>query len=152
MVLPNIFNKTVSDGVIERINKLKPDLHPGWGKMTVAQMLAHCNVTYEMLYDNKHPKPNAFMRFMIKMMAKETVVGEKPYKKNSRTAPAFVMTGNKNFDQEKQRLIAYLNRTQVLGENHFDGKESLSFGKLSIAEWNNMFYKHLDHHLTQFGV
>ncbi len=152
MALPNIFSKSVSDGVIERINKLKPDLQPVWGKMAVAQMLAHCNVTYEMLYDNKHPKPNAFMRFMIKLMAKETVVGEKPYKKNLRTAPAFLITDAKNFDEEKKRLIAYVNRTQALGENHFQGKESLSFGKLSIAEWNNMFYKHLDHHLTQFGV
>ena len=152
MALPNIFTKAVADKVIERINKLKPDTQPHWGKMNVGQMLAHCNVAYEMLYENKHPKPNAIMRFMIKLMAKETVVGEKPYKKNTRTAPAFIMTGSKDFDAEKQRLIDYINRTQALGENHFDNKDSFSFSNLSISEWNNMFYKHLDHHLTQFGV
>ena len=33
-----------------------------------------------------------------------------------------------------------------------DGKESFSFGKLKAQEWNNMFAKHLNHHLEQFGV
>ena len=152
MALPNIFTKDVSEKVMGRINKLKPDAQPHWGKMNVGQMLAHCNVTYELLFEDKHAKPKGFMKFFIKLMAKKTVVGEKPYPKNIRTAPAFLMTGEKNFDAEKNRLIDYIKRTQALGEKHFDDKESHSFGKLSIDEWNNMFYKHLDHHLTQFGV
>ncbi len=45
-----------------------------------------------------------------------------------------------------------MNKTQQLGENHFDGKESHSFGALNSKEWNNMFVKHLEHHLKQFGV
>ena len=46
MALPNIFEKSVADEVIARINNLTPATQPGWGKMNVAQMLAHCNVTY----------------------------------------------------------------------------------------------------------
>ena len=49
-------------------------------------------------------------------------------------------------------LIQYIQKVQQLGEQHFDGKESLSFGTLNKTEWNNMFYKHIDHHLRQFGV
>jgi hypothetical protein len=45
-----------------------------------------------------------------------------------------------------------MKKTQGLGEAHFDGKDSHSFGNLSKSQWNTMFYKHLDHHLTQFGV
>ena len=92
------------------------------------------------------------MKLILKLLVKNTVVGETPYKRNLRTAPAFLMTTEKDFNAEKARLIGYINRTQQLGEKEFDGKESLSFGKLTINEWNNMFYKHLDHHLTQFGV
>lgn len=58
----------------------------------------------------------------------------------------------RNFVEEKARLIDYLIKTQKLGENHFDGMESHSFGNLTKEEWNIMFYKHLDHHLSQFGV
>ena len=152
MALPNIFSKPVTDQVIERINHLKPNTQPLWGKMTVAQMLAHCNVTYELIYENKHLKPNALMRFFTKIIAKKMVVGEAPYKKNLRTAPVFLMTESKNFNPEKNRLIDHIKKTQQLGENHFENKESHSFGILTIQEWNNMFYKHLDHHLMQFGV
>ena len=56
------------------------------------------------------------------------------------------------FDAERERLVAYLRRTRELGADHFDGKESHSFGPLTRTEWSNLFYKHLDHHLTQFGV
>ena len=152
MPFPSIFTKDVSEKIIHRINQLKPTTQPQWGKMNVAQMLAHCNVTYELVYENKHPKPNFFMKFILKSFIKKVVTSETPYKHNLRTAPAFKITETKDFETEKKRLINYIKTTRQLGETHFDNKESHSFGKLSVTEWNNMFYKHLDHHLTQFGV
>ena len=150
--MKNIFDKTVTDELISRVNQLTTESKPKWGKMSVDQMLAHCNVTYEFEYEDKHPKPKGFKKWLIKTLAKTTVVGDKPYKKNSRTAPEFVMTDSKNFETEKNRLIAYLKKTQELGGDHFDNKDSHSFGVLTQSEWSNMFYKHLDHHLNQFGV
>ena len=79
-------------------------------------------------------------------------MSDEPYQKNGKTAPQFIITDQRVFELEKNRLTAYINKTQELGESHFEGKESLSFGSLSTQEWNNMFYKHLDHHLKQFGV
>ena len=152
MALPNIFTQKVAEDIIGRINKLTPATQPKWGKMNVGQMMAHCCVTYEMIYEQKHPAPNAFVKMMLKLFVKNAVVTETPYKRNSRTAPAFLMTTEKDFEAEKSRLVNYILRTQKLGEKEFDGKSSLSFGPLTITEWNNMFYKHLDHHLSQFGV
>ena len=152
MALSNIFTKNVSDKVIERIEKLKPDTQPGWGKMSVSQMLAHCNVTYELVYENKHPEPNFFVKLMLKAFVKKNVTNEAPYKRNNPTASSFLIKGARSFETEKKRLINHIRKTQDLGEKHFDNKVSHSFGPLSKDEWNNMFYKHLDHHLTQFGV
>jgi Protein of unknown function (DUF1569) len=152
MALPNIFSKSVSDGIIQRINQLKPSSEPQWGTMDVAKMLAHCNVTYEMAFTDKHPKPNFFIKFILKSFVKNTVVNETPYKKNSSTAPQFVMKSEKDFEAEKARLVAHIQQAQQLGEAHFDGLESHSFGTLSKTEWNNMFIKHLEHHLGQFGM
>lgn len=152
MALPNIFTKSVAEGVIDRINQLTASTQPKWGKMSVDQMLAHCNVTYEMVYEDKHPKPNTFVRFILKLLVKGKVVSEEPYQQNGQTAPQFIMKGDKDFDVEKNRLINFIKKTQELGEGHFEGKESHSFGALNKTEWNNMFYKHLNHHLTQFGV
>lgn len=150
--MKSVFDQTDVAELIGRIDALTPESKGIWGKMSVAQMLAHCNVTYEMVYENIHPKPSAVLGFILKMFVKKGVVNEKPYSKNSSTAPQFIIKETKNFVIEKERLTSYIKKTQQMGEAHFDGKESHSFGKLNKQEWNNMFYKHLDHHLSQFGV
>lgn len=147
-----IFDVVVTTEIINRINQLTPTTKNLWGKMNVSKMLAHCTVTYEMVYTDKYPKPNAFKRFLLKTFVKKAVVSDKPYPKNGRTAPQFIITSTREFEEEKKKLVEYLKKTQTLGEGYFDNKESHSFGKLTKREWNNLFYKHIDHHLTQFGV
>ena len=58
----------------------------------------------------------------------------------------------RDFEHERQRLIDYLDKTHELGAVHYDGKVNQGFGALSLQQWNTLFSKHLDHHLTQFGV
>lgn len=120
--------------------------------MTVDQMLAHCNVSYEMVYDGTHPKAGPLKRFLLKTFVKPTVVGPAPYRRSVPTAPQFRIAGPKDFGRERQRLLDYLERVQREGAAAFEGRESLSFGAMTSSEWNVSFYKHLDHHLTQFGV
>lgn len=120
--------------------------------MNVSQMLAHCNVTYELVFENKHETPNFLMKLMMKAFIKKIVTNEIMYKRGSQTGPQFIIKDLRDFEKEKKRLIDYVNKTQQLGEKEFDNKVSHSFGKLTKEEWNNMFYKHLEHHLTQFGV
>ena len=152
MALPNIFTTSVSNDVVSRINQLSNTTPAQWGKMNVTQMLAHNNVTFEFAYEEKHKKPNFFMAFILKNLVKKGLTNEVPYKKNSSTAPEFIIGDDRNFDVEKSRLIEYINKTVQLGENHFDGRVSMIFGPMTTTEWNNLFYKHIDHHLTQFGV
>ncbi|KAA5532429.1 DUF1569 domain-containing protein [Taibaiella lutea] len=150
--MKNVFAPEVTQEIIDRIYKLTPDTQRQWGKMTVSQMLAHCSVTYEMIYENIHPKPKGFQKFLLRTFVKNIVISEKPYKPNNPTAPVFLIKEDKDFHKEQKRLTDYIQRTQQLGAAHFEQKESNSFGKLSSNQWNNMFYKHLDHHLNQFGV
>ena len=152
--MKNIFEKSVTEEIIARIENLTPETRANWGKMNVGQMLAHLSVTYEFVYTNKHDstKATGFKKFIMKALVKKMVCGEKPYPKNGRTAPQFLMTDEKVFADEKNRLIEFLNKAQQDGESYFDGKESHSFGNLTKSEWSTMFYKHADHHLGQFGV
>jgi hypothetical protein len=150
--MKNIFDKEVTLQEIKRVNNLSAATKPTWGKMSVSQMLAHCAVTYEMVFTDKYPKPNAVTRWILKMFVKNIVVSEKPFAKNGKTAAQFIISDEREFEEEKKRLITYMIKTQELGDTYFEGKESNSFGKLTSVEWNNSFYKHLNHHLTQFGV
>ena len=150
--MKNAFDVKDIQDFINRINQLTPESKPKWGKMSVDKMFAHCCVTYEMIFEDKHERPGKFKRFLIKALIKPMVCTEKQYKKNGRTHPAFLIVDERIFEVEKTRLINYIKQVQELGEIHFDNKESHSFGPLTTVEWNNMFSKHLEHHLTQFGV
>lgn len=153
MTIRNLFDQKETQETIERIEKLTSESIGNWGKMDVSQMMAHCNVAYEIVYTDKHPKPGAFGRFMARLFAKNTVIGEnKPYKRNIPTAPIFKITEPKDFEVEKKRLIDHLKKTQELGASHFNGLKNPAFGDLTDRQWNTLFSKHLDHHLQQFGV
>ncbi len=151
--MKNVFNAEDTQELKSRINNLKNESQPQWGKMNASQMLAHCNVAYEMTYEpTKFKKPKGIKKWVLKTFLKPIIVGSKPFKKNSPTAPDFKIADSKNFEIEKNRMIAYIDKTQQLGKNHFEGLDNLSFGAMSSTEWNNLFYKHLNHHLKQFGV
>jgi hypothetical protein len=151
--MKNIFEHGGSTHFIKRINALTEDSFPKWGLMSVDKMLAHCNVTYELIYESeKHKKPNFLAKWIMKSFVKRIVVNETPYKHNTQTAAMFVISDDKIFEEERKRIIGFIQKTQQLGAGAFEGKESFNFGRLTAREWNNMMAKHLDHHLTQFGV
>jgi hypothetical protein len=153
LTVENMFDQKGKEKMLTRINVLTPTTKAVWGKMTVDQMLAHCNVAYEIVHEpGKHAALGFIDKFFAKVFAKGTVVGDKPYQKSSPTAPMFVIKDPRNFEKEKARLIAYINKTFEQGAAHYEGLENMTFGKLSSKQWNTLFSKHLDHHLGQFGV
>lgn len=68
--------------------------------MDAAQMLAHCNVTYELVFEIKHPKPNFMVSLLLKFFVKKMVTNKRPYQINTRTAPVFLIKENKDFRKE----------------------------------------------------
>lgn len=151
--MENVFDIKEAQNYIDRINRLTSESAGNWGVMTVDQVLAHLNVPYEIAFEpQKFKKTGGIARFIMKNFVKSKVVGDKSYPKNSPTSPFFKIVGPRNFDEEKRKLIGYIQKTQQLGAEAFDGKENHSFGPLKAKEWSNMFAKHLNHHLEQFGV
>jgi hypothetical protein len=149
---PDLFHPDGVAPMRRRIDALTPTSRPQWGTMSVSAMLAHVNVAYEMVYTTKHPRPNPIMRWVLKTIAKQGVVGPAAYPHNSPTAPAFRITDARDFTVERDRLLRYLEQVAGEGRPRFEGRESLSFGPLTADECNTLFAKHLDHHLQQFGV
>lgn len=153
MTYPSVFDQAVLEELKRRILSVHADTQPQWGTMSADQVMAHLNVTYEYLYEpGQFKSPNALVQFLLRAFVKSAVCGNKPYPKSSRTAPDFIKSDKYQFEAEQQRLLSFLERVQREGAASFEGRKSHSFGKLTTDEWNTMFYKHLDHHLTQFGV
>ena len=78
MNIPNIFSKEATEALVERVTKLNNTQATNWGKMDVAQMLAHCNVTYEMAFDQNFKKSSPFIRFILKNLVKKGIVTHSP--------------------------------------------------------------------------
>ncbi len=152
MKIQNIYSTPVAEQFIGRINKLSPNTQNQWGKMNVSQMMAHCNVSYDMAFDENYKKSSSFLRFILKNLAKKGLVNESPLSKNSSTASEMIIKTAKDFDIEKSKLVSNIQNLVTKGENYFHLKDHPGFGVMTKEEWNNFYYKHLDHHLTQFGV
>lgn len=151
-MIPNTFDPKTTAENLKRLENLSAETTPKWGKMNAPQMLAHLNVAYNMALDENTPITRGFKRFIISLLAKNMVVGEKPYPKNGRTAPVFVIADQRDFEKEKAKLVSFINDVSQKGAAHFEGKESQSFGTLTANEWSNLFQKHLNHHFEQFGI
>jgi uncharacterized damage-inducible protein DinB len=152
MALPYVFDSSTTKLTLERLEKLTSNTQAQWGKMDAGQMLAHLNVSYDLAFGKIQVNDNFFVKFMLKLFVKNAVVSEKPYPKNSQTASYFLQKGPKDFETEKSNFIENVKAVEQKGESFFDGKDSVSFGKLTKKEWSNLFYKHIDHHFGQFGV
>ncbi len=152
MKYPNTFSREVLLQTLARLDNLSVDTRPDWGQMDAAQMLAHLNVAYDLAYGKKKVKVGPVKKWLLRRFLKPIVTGDQPYKKNSRTAPEFVIADQRDFDKEKGDLIANLQDTVANGADYFEGKESTSFGPMTAQEWSQQFQKHIEHHFTQFGI
>jgi hypothetical protein len=146
--MKNLLLNETKQEILERINKLNHSSTPLWGKMSVGQMFAHCILPLELALANPKPKSSWLKRFFGRFF-KDLVIGPKPFKKNGFTPREFLVTEPKDFLSQKQALISKLNEFVFM---NIKDRVHPFFGELTIEEWGKSQYKHIDHHLKQFGV
>ena len=148
MEVKNLFDATVKQEIIDRLNKLTPQSQRQWGKMDVAQMLAHCQMPMGVATGKHKLKGSGFLK-LIGPLFKGLLFNNKPFKKNLGTDKSFIMTTPKEFEKEKSGLIQMINDFSI---SSMTNEPHPIFGKLTKEEWSKGTWKHLDHHLMQFGV
>jgi hypothetical protein len=143
---PDVFQDTVS-----RIEALQPSAPRQWGRMTPSQMLEHSARALETA-SGKGPQKQIWLGKLIGRLVFRNFVGEKPLSKNSPTAPEFIIHDEPDFADVRRRLLGVMREFHSKGETGCDGNVHSFFGRLSGAEWGVLQFKHLDHHLRQFGA
>jgi hypothetical protein len=149
MEIKNLFDTVVKQEIINRLNKLSSQTQNKWGKMNVAQMLAHVQVPMGVALGTHTVKGNWLMKLILPFF-KKNLYDEKPWKQGLPTDKTFVMTGqSKDFEKEKSSLLDMVNR---FTESNMINEKHPVFGKLTKEQWSKATWKHIDHHLKQFGV
>jgi hypothetical protein len=150
--MPQLFDSLTATQIASRIEALQPATQPLWGTMNGAQMLAHCCITFESYFGEKKVK-RVLLGYLFGSIAKKKALGtDKPFSKGLPTAKEYKISQECNFEQEKTRLKNLVHRFSVLGPQVDPCPKHPFFGTLTAHEWARLAYKHLDHHLRQFGV
>jgi hypothetical protein len=137
--------------ILGRLEGLQPGAARQWGKMGAAQMLAHCSIAMEMA-TGETPRKQKLIGKIFGPFVRSSLLGEKPFGRNSPTDPAFIVKDEKDFEAEKQRLTRLVNTFCESGPEKASSYMHSFLGRLRGEEWGVMMYKHIDHHLRQFGA
>ena len=149
--MKTLFQKEVVDEVLGRIDMLTPETQRLWGKMSVNQMLAHCSVGIRTAKGELFLKSGFFLK-LVGSIFKSQTTNEKHFSKGSPTHPGFIIGDTAGFEKEKQSLIGLIRQFHKDGEGKTTTNPHAFFGKLTPTQWGSLMYKHIDHHLRQFGV
>ncbi|MFC4721425.1 DUF1569 domain-containing protein [Geojedonia litorea] len=137
--------------ILNRINALNEHTQPQWGKMDVAQMLAHCCEPLKVpLGKLTLKKPNRIMRLLF-LLFKESLYDDKPWKRSLPTTKEYKIVDDKMFTNEKTKLVELIHELHSKKDQNSWPPHPVC-GQFTTEQWGKMQYKHLDHHLKQFGV
>lgn len=148
----SILEKSHYDAIVARINSLTPDAAKQWGKMDVAQMLAHCCVPIEQATGATPfvDESTFFSKTIIKWFVLWSIKQGK-FGRNLPTSKNFLVVDEQVFEAEKQRLLKNLATFYEKGQTGSFAPHP-SFGTLTTETWGALTYLHLNHHLEQFSA
>jgi len=147
----NLFEQDAVEEVCGRIDRLTPATERQWGKMNVAQIMAHCSGVFDMA-SGKVNLPRVWFGWILGPLVKPIYTNDKPFSRNSPTDKTLVINDERDFSRERERLKTCIHEFHAGGEAECTRHPHPFFGPLTPAEWARGMYKHLDHHLRQFGA
>ncbi len=150
--MKNLFEPSTVQEVKTRVANLKPDSAAQWGTMTAAQAMAHCTGGFETAVGDSMPPRVLIGRLIGGIIKPMALKDDEPMRKNSPTAKSLVIDDERDLAKEKERLTGIIDRFAAGGPAVCTAHPHAFFGKMTPQEWAILMYKHLDHHLRQFGA
>ena len=136
--MKSLFTPSDVKEILNRIDKIESTSQRQWGKMNVAQMLAHCANGLEMALGVINPR-RVFIGRLIGGFLKSVYTNEKPFSKDSPTSEEIKVTIPKDFAAEKIRLIELVKQFSEGGESRMHPTSSSLLWKtypLRMEHWH----------------
>jgi hypothetical protein len=149
--MESLFDAQSRAQMLARIQQLTPESKAAWGKMSNAQMLAHCAMAFDTAFGTISGK-QIFLGKLFGKMAKKKLNHADPFGKNSPTSPKLIAVNAIDFEKEKQHLVQQITKFGEGGPEKVTDNVHMFYGKMTKQEWDLLMFKHTDHHLRQFGV
>jgi hypothetical protein len=147
--MKTLFDEAMRRGLLERLDRIAPDARPLWGKMNAEQMLAHLVESMRMAAGELAVKPKKLpIRFPP---LRQLVVYWLPWPKGTPTAPELMPSDRRAAEDSKRELVRLVALVGERGSQR-DWPPHPAFGNLGRRGWGALGWRHMDHHLRQFGV
>ncbi|HYU80628.1 MAG TPA: DUF1569 domain-containing protein [Vicinamibacterales bacterium] len=148
--MKTFWDAAAREEICGRVDRLRADSAPQWGKFNAAGMLAHLNDAMRMATGDLpvEPKATPFRYWPIKQL----IIYVVPFPQGAPTAPELLArTDAARFEDEKGAFRKVVDQlvAKAAGDTW---PEHPAFGRLTHRAWGVLEYKHADHHLRQFGV
>ena len=150
--MKNLFEITTVEEVKGRMSALRADSARQWGKMNAAQAMEHCARGMELALGDRRPPRVLIGRILGPVIKPIAFRDGEPMRRNSPTVPGLVVMEETDLAQGRERLCGLVDRFVACGPGGCTDHPHSFFGRLTPDEWSAWMYKHLDHHLRQFGV
>jgi hypothetical protein len=146
--MKSLYSPDYVQKITKRINSLSAETKPQWGKMNAAQVMAHCTAPLKMAHGEIKGKRGLISFLFGKSAKKKYTHPETKFGKNLPTDPNFLFPSTVEFETERTKLNEFAQK----GKAGITKEPHSFFGNMTPEEWDIIQSKHLDHHLSQFGV
>ena len=136
--------------VLRRLERLTPESTPGWGRLTAPRMICHVGDALRVALGERAMQPPALRRF-TRFPLKHLFLYVIPMPRNLPTSRVLLSTAPSDFAQDRQ-ACADLVRRFASSPSSGKGPTHQVFGVLTWPQWGVLQWRHLDHHLRQFGA
>ena len=139
--------------MLRRLERLNVTARPRWGAFTPTTLVCHLADPVRLALGEKSAPP--VRRPIGRPGIAHLVVWVLPWPKGAPTAPEFLpgtgMTPPDSFEIDKRTLVDLLKRFSAVPPGRVLA-DSPVLGHLSRRAWGRLMWRHLDHHLRQFGL
>jgi hypothetical protein len=145
-----VFDAAAREALLKRVMLVQTGTQPKWGQMNSVKMLRHLSASFEMALGELPcaPKPGPMKNWLAHWLVIDSPI---PWPKGAPTAPEIISQPTAGVEEEQQRVRVCLERIAARGDAGTYADHP-AFGKLSSAQWGRLIWRHVDHHLWQFGV
>lgn len=147
--MKTLWDTTARQELCERLGRLSPSAARRWGTMSAPQMVTHLVDSMRMAIGDMPVAPKKVpIRFTP---IKQLIIYCLPFPKGVPTAPELVSRIPAEWPTECATLLTLI---EQFAERDRAARwpDHPAFGKLTGNNWGVLAYRHIDHHLKQFGV
>jgi hypothetical protein len=144
-----LWNAGDRDSILNRFERLSPDARPRWGTLDAPRMVTHVTDSMRASIGELPlaPKSSPLQYWPLNVV----VMFYLPWPKSAPTAPELLDRSPGSWAAELDAFRSAVDRF-IARDVNGPWPAHVAFGRINGNQWGRLTYRHLDHHLGQFGV